>query len=176
MLGDLERRYTKKDAKPWARFTLMTKEKDFSLPMFTEAYEKFGPKLEERDIMVIEGIASHRGGETRITANSALPVDAALNDLIEEITWLLDPESKDIVSFLEEIFVLSDKGLGKTLIRLGFSKDNEGTGLVAEVDDRFTMRITSETFQRWRAKAPVRAARVKIKPPDPPQERTHSQK
>ena len=176
VLGELERRYTKKDAKPWARFTLMTKEKDFSLPMFTEAYEKFGHKLKEGDIMVIEGVASHRDGETRITANSALPVDAALNDLIEEITWLLDPESKDIVSFLEEIFVFSDKGLGKTLIRLGFAKDNEDTGLVAEVDDRFTMRITSETFQKWRAKAPVRAARVKIKPPDPPQERTYSRK
>lgn len=176
VLEDLERRYTKKDAKPWARFTLMTKEKDFSLPMFTEAFEKFGTKLEEGNIMVIEGVASHRDGETRITANSALPVDAALHDLIEEITWLLDPESKDIVSFLEEIFVLSEKGLGKTLIRLGFAKNNEDTGLVAEVDDRFTMRITAETFQKWREKAPVRAARVKIKPPDPPQERTYPRK
>ena len=82
----------------------------------------------------------------------------ALHDLIEEITWLLDPESEDIVSFLEEIFVLSEKGLGKTLIRLGFAKNNEDTGLVAEVDNRFTLRITAETF-KWRAKA-VRAARV----------------
>ena len=42
VLSDIERRYTKKDAKPWARFTLMAKEKDFSIPMFTEAYEQFG--------------------------------------------------------------------------------------------------------------------------------------
>ena len=33
----------------------MTKEKDFSLPMFTEAYEQFGQKLEEGEIMVVEG-------------------------------------------------------------------------------------------------------------------------
>jgi DNA polymerase III alpha subunit len=29
VLSEIERRYTKKDAKPWARFTLMTKEKIF---------------------------------------------------------------------------------------------------------------------------------------------------
>ena len=57
----------------------MTKEKDFSLPMFTEAYEQFGQKLEEGEIMVVEGVASNRGWrETRMTVNSALPVDGAL--------------------------------------------------------------------------------------------------
>ncbi len=171
VLTDLERRFTKKDAKPWARFTLMTKEKDFSLPMFTEAYEQFGQKLEEGEIMVVEGVASNRDGETRMTVNSALPVDGALITLVEEVTWLLDSESDETLPFLEEMFTLGDKGLGNTLIRLGFAKKKEEDGLVAELDSRFTMRMSSKLFREWRSKAPVLGARVKIKLPDPPKER-----
>ena len=149
----------------------MTKEKDFSLPMFTEAYEQFGQKLEEGEIMVVEGVASNRDGETRMTVHSALPVDGALISLVEEVTWLLDSESDETLPFLEEMFTLGDKGLGNTLIRLGFAKKKEEDGLVAELDSRFTMRMSSKLFREWRSKAPVLGARVKIKPPDPPKER-----
>ena len=138
VLTDLERRFTKKDAKPWARFTLMTKEKDFSLPMFTEAYEQFGQKLEEGEIMVVEGVASNRDGETRMTVNSALPVDGALITLVEEVTWLLDYLSDVSLPFLEEMFNLGVLGLGNSLIRLGFGMKIEEDGLVAELDSRFT--------------------------------------
>ena len=109
VLTDLERRFTKKDAKPWARFTLMTKEKDFSLPMFTEAYEQFGQKLEEGEIMVVEGVASNRDGETRMTVNSALPVDGALITLVEEVTWLLDSESDETLLFLRRCLLWETK-------------------------------------------------------------------
>ena len=176
VIAELERRYTKKDARPWARFTLMTKEKDFSLPMFTEAYEQYGQKLEEGIMVVVEGVASHRDGETRLTVNSSLPVDSALINIVEEVTWLLDPDHDETVPFLEDIFALGDKGLGKTLVRLGFAKENEADGLVVEADDRFTMRLTSELFKEWRMKKPVRAARVTIKAPEPPQERTYGRR
>jgi DNA polymerase-3 subunit alpha len=176
VIAELERRYTKKDARPWARFILMTKEKDFSLPMFTEAYEQYGQKLEEGIMVVVEGVASHRDGETRLTVNSSLPVDSALINIVEEVTWLLDPDHDETVPFLEDIFALGDKGLGKTLVRLGFAKENESDGLVVEADDRFTMRFTSELFKEWRMKKPVRAARVTIKAPDPPQERTYGRR
>ena len=176
VIAELERRYTKKDARPWARFTLMTKEKDFSLPMFTEAYEQYGPKLEEGIMVVVEGVASHRDGETRLTVNSSLPVDTALINIIEEVTWLLDPDHVETVPFLEDIFALGDKGLGKTLVRLGFAKENETEGLVVEADDRFTMRLTSELFKEWRKKESVRGARVTIKAPEPPQERTYGRR
>ena len=72
VLSDIERRYTKKDAKPWARFNLLAKEKDFSLPMFTEAYEKYGVTLEEGKIVVVEGVVSHRDGETRMTVSTVV--------------------------------------------------------------------------------------------------------
>ena len=122
VLSDVERRYTKKDAKPWARFNLMCKERISSLPMFTEAYEKFGVQLEEGKIVVVEGVASHRDGETRMT-ESSYAVENALVQLVEEVTWLIDPNDADAESFVRDLHIAGDKGLGNTLIRLGFAEE-----------------------------------------------------
>ena len=173
VLSDVERRYTKKDAKPWARFNLMCKEKDFSLPMFTEAYEKFGTQLEEGKIVVVEGVASHRDGETRMTVNQVMPVENALVQLVEEVTWLIDPNDADAESFVRDLHIAGDKGLGNTLIRLGFAEESDEYGLVAELDPRFRMRMTSENFKTWRFRKAVRAARVKMCEPEPPEERKY---
>ena len=45
----------------------MAKEKDFSIPMFTEAFEQYGLHLEDGRIVVVEGVASHKDGETRLS-------------------------------------------------------------------------------------------------------------
>ena len=109
VVTDIERRYTKKDAKPWARFSLLGKEKDFSLPMFTEAYEQYGMKLEDGVIMVVEGVASNRDGEVRVNVNVALPIDQALSKWVEEVTWLIDPEHSESMNFAQELFQLETK-------------------------------------------------------------------
>jgi DNA polymerase-3 subunit alpha len=104
VVSEVERRYTKKDAKPWARFTLLAKEKDFTFPMFPEAYEQYGMKLEEGAIMVVEGVASNRDGEVRVNANAVLPIDQALSKWVEEVTWLIDPDHEDALTFAKELF------------------------------------------------------------------------
>ena len=173
VVSEVERRYTKKDAKPWARFTLLAKEKDFSFPMFPEAYEQYGMKLEEGSIMVVEGVASRRDGELRINANAILPIDQALSKWVEEVTWLIDPDHDDAMGFARELFANGEKGHGGSLIRLGIAREGEDSGLVAEADDRFRMKMTVDNFKEWRAKDPVRAARVKIVEPELPPERKY---
>ena len=171
VVTDIERRYTKKDAKPWARFSLLGKEKDFSLPMFTEAYEQYGMKLEDGVIMVVEGVASNRDGEVRLNVNVALPIDQALSKWVEEVTWLIDPEHSESMNFAQELFSIGDKNHGGALIRLGFARKGEHSGLVGEADDRFRMKICVNSFKEWRSKPPVLAARVKISEPELPPER-----
>ncbi len=166
VVADLERRYTKKDAKPWARFTLMAKEKDFSLPIFSEAYGQYGQKLEEGAMVVIEGVASQRDGENRIAANVVLSVDEALVKYVEEVTWLIDPDHKDAESCVEEMFDLADKGLGNTLVRIAFARKEDKDGLLAETDSRFKMRMSFKTFQSFRTRGSVRGARVKFLKPN----------
>jgi len=54
---------------------------------------------------------------------------------------------------------------------LGFARKGEHSGLVAEADDRFRMKIGVNSFKQWRSKPPVLAARVKISEPELPPER-----
>jgi len=176
VLSDIERRYTKKDAKPWARFNLLAKEKDFSLPMFTEAYEKYGVKLEEGKIVVVEGVVSHRDGETRMTVSTVRAIDRAIAELAEEVTWLIDPAHEDAEQFAKDLFALGDRGEGGTLIRLGFARQGEDDGLVVETDPRFSMRLTPDCFKEWRKREPVKGARVVMRAPEPPPERPWAKK
>ncbi|MFP6887433.1 MAG: DNA polymerase III subunit alpha, partial [Opitutales bacterium] len=100
VIADLEKRFTKKDARPWARFNVATKERDYSLAMFSKAFEQYGPNLVEGEIVIVEGVASPRNGETRMNVNTVLPVAKSFSSIIKEVTWLLDPTAKDTDAFL----------------------------------------------------------------------------
>ena len=80
-------------------FYFASQGKDFSFPMFPEAYDQYGMKIEEGSIMVVEGVASNRDGELRINANAILPIDQALSKWVEEVTWLIDPDHDDAMGF-----------------------------------------------------------------------------
>jgi DNA polymerase-3 subunit alpha len=171
VLSEIERRYTKKDAKPWAKFNLLAKEKDFSLPMFTEAFEKYGERLVDGAIVTVEGVVSRRDGETRMTVSSIRPINQAISATAKEVTWLIDPEHDEAVQFTRDLFTLGDKGEGETLLRLAFAREEEEEGLVMEADARFSMRLTVESFMEWRQLSPVLGARVVMRQPEPPPER-----
>ena len=176
VLSEIERRYTKKDAKPWARFSLMAKEKDFSIPMFTEAFEQYGLHLEEGKIVVVEGVASRKDDETRLSVTNLKPVERSISENTEEVTWLLDPSDSDCEDFTRDMFELGDRGEGNTLIRLAYAKPKEEEGLVVETDSRFSMRFSSQIFKDWRKRKCVRGARVRLKEPEAPKERSFSKK
>jgi DNA polymerase-3 subunit alpha len=176
VLSEIERRYTKKDAKPWARFTLIAKEKDFSIPMFPEAFEQYGLHLEEGKIVVMEGVASKKDGELRTNVTNVRPVEDAISSLTEEVTWLLDPEHKGAEQFTKDMFALGEQGEGGTLIRLAYARNGEDEGLVVETDSRFSMRFSSSIFKGWRKYECVKGARVLMRTPEPPQERKYGKK
>ena len=77
-------------------FTLMAKEKDFSIPMFTEAYEQYGVHLDDGRIVVVEGVASQKDGETRLSVTNLKPIESAISQLTEEVTWLIDPDDSEM--------------------------------------------------------------------------------
>jgi hypothetical protein len=126
--------------------------------------------------MVVEGVASNRDGEVRANANAVLPIDQALSKWVEEVTWLIDPDHQDALSFAKELFAHGERGFGGALIRLGIAGKGEDAGLVAEADDRFRMKITVAAFKEWRSKESVRAARVKISEPELPPERKYGRR
>ncbi len=177
VLADIEKRYTKKDGSPWARFNLLAKEKDYSLPMFTEAFEKFGNLLEEGKLIVAEGVASNKEGEVRLNITVLYNVDQAISQLIEEITWLIDPTNPETPLFLQDLFKESERGVGKSTLGLAFAEPADAEGLVVELDQRFRLSLTLEKLRNLRSANCVRGMRVKTTEPAPPPEpryRKHS--
>jgi DNA polymerase-3 subunit alpha len=171
VVSEVERRYTKKDAKPWARFNLLAKEKDLPLPMFPEAYSNYGSRLAEGELMVITGVASVKDGETRLTVEKVETMDEALSSIIEETTWLIDPSNEDTISFLSDLHAESEKGRGRAKVSIAFAQDGEEDGMVVQMDDRFRLRLGLENFSKWRTRSCVQGVRIKVTEPDPPPER-----
>ena len=176
VVSEIERRYTKKDAKPWARFNLLAKERDFSLPMFSEAYEQYGVRLEQGKIMVVEGIASNRDGETRVNVVKIWSIDEALSKLIEEITWLIDPTHPDALDFSNELFSASEKGMGKAQVILAYAGSRDKEGVIVETDGRFRLPVRLDTYRQLRKRECVLGVRLRITEPSPPPENRFSKK
>lgn len=176
VLADVERRYTKKDSKPWARFNLLSKEKDYSLPMFPDAYSNFGDRLEEGELMVITGVVSAKDGETRMSVEIVETIDQSLTKIIEESTWLIDPTDEDTGKFLSELHAESEKGVGRARVSIAFAQQGDDDGLVAQLDERFRLKLTLENFSKWRDRSCVIGVRIKVAEPDPPPERKFGRK
>ena len=176
VVSEVERRYTKKDAKPWARFNLLAKERDLSLPMFPEAYTKYGEVLADGELMVVIGVASVKDGEIRISVDKVQTIDGSLGKIIEESTWLIDPLHTDAADFLIDLHKESERGLGSAKVSVAFAEKEEEDGMVVQLDDRFRLKLGLESFSNWRNRPCVKGVRVRVFAPDPPVERKYGRK
>jgi len=84
---------------------------------------------------------------------------------------LIDPINEDAASFLSDLHLESEKGRGRSRVSVAFAEDGAEDGMVVQLDDRFRMRISLETFKKWRNRPCVMGVRVKVLEPDPPVER-----
>ena len=176
VVSEVERRYTKKDAKPWARFNLLAKERDLSLPMFPEAYTKYGEVLADGELMVVTGVASVKDGETRISVDKVETIDGSLGKIIEESTWLIDPVHEDAADFLIDLHKESERGIGSAKVSVAFAEKEDDDGMVVQLDDRFRLKLGVESFSIWRNRPCVKGVRIRVFAPDPPVERKYGRK
>jgi len=176
VVSEVERRYTKKDAKPWARFNLLAKERDLSLPMFPEAYTKYGEVLADGELMVVTGVASVKDGETRISVDKVETIDGSLGKIIEESTWLIDPVHEDAADFLIDLHKESERGIGSAKVSVAFAEKEDEDGMVVQLDDRFRLKLGVESFSSWRNRPCVKGVRIRVFAPDPPVERKYGRK
>jgi DNA polymerase-3 subunit alpha len=176
VVSEVERRYTKKDAKPWARFNLLAKERDLSLPMFPEAYTKYGEVLADGELMVVTGVASVKDGETRISVDKVETIDGSLGKIIEESTWLIDPVHEDAADFLIDLHKESERGIGSAKVSVAFAEKDDDDGMVVQLDDRFRLKLGVESFSSWRNRPCVKGVRIRVFAPDPPVDRKYGRK
>ncbi|MDR1890995.1 MAG: DNA polymerase III subunit alpha [Puniceicoccales bacterium] len=102
ILGTISRKITKKDNRAWAFFTLETRDAQYKMNCFPDAYEKVYHKLEEGTLVMVTGNARLRDSEISFNVSDLEPLNHAIGRLTKTVTWLLDAETGQLSAFLDE--------------------------------------------------------------------------
>lgn len=100
IIANLEVKYTRKDNRQFAVFNLATRNDNYEIVMFSEAYEEHRSRLENGRLALVIGQTNRRNGETGLNAQSLFDLEASLPRLIRRINFILHPDKESAV-FLE---------------------------------------------------------------------------
>ncbi len=121
VVGNIQKRLTKRDNKPWAQFSLATKRSTYAMTLFNDAYEKSSQMLKENAILIAHGSIARRDSEVTLRVNQLLSIDQGIASLIRKITWILDPDQPGKVNaFLQDLRKSLDSDRGNTELEFGF--------------------------------------------------------
>ena len=160
MLSGIDKKLSKKDNRPWALFTLVTRHANFHLHMYTEAFDQYGDRLVEESTVTVYGLVSQRNGESRLIAQRLQRLDAHIPHLIQKIRWDLHP-TPQVDDFLNTLRQLINQNLGPTSVQIGFCFDKTQT-LLADIAPSLTLRIHAELFQTLRKHPAVAQTQVTV--------------
>ncbi|MDE3084213.1 MAG: DNA polymerase III subunit alpha, partial [Verrucomicrobiota bacterium] len=101
--GNIAKKFSKRDNRPWAAFTLGTRRGTLPLNMFADAYENYGLHLVENALVLVLGNIIQGNDGPRLNIKECYPLDPAVTSLVKKITWLLKPAHPDVVTFLRQL-------------------------------------------------------------------------
>jgi DNA polymerase III subunit alpha len=161
--GNIVKKYAKKDNRPWAAFTLATRNSTIALNMFADAFAAYGTTLAENAPVIVQGNLIRGADGPRLNVKECYPLDAAVARIVRKVTWLLRPEDPGIETFLREFRETVLREAGDT--RLEFAVLLEGgVAPVAEASVGLSWRLTAPSFQALRSQACVAGVALDTRP------------
>ncbi|HEY0945717.1 MAG TPA: DNA polymerase III subunit alpha, partial [Opitutaceae bacterium] len=157
--GNLVKRLSKKDNRPWMMFTLATKEASIALNMFADAYAAYGHNLAENAPVVVLGTIMHGDDGARINVKECYPLDAHVSGHIRRVTWLLHPKHPQIIDFLRQLRETLNKQVGDTKTHIGFLFEGRVTA-VSEISTALGWKPNGPAFQVLRAHPAVAGVQI----------------
>lgn len=145
VIGNVSKRLTKKDNRPWASFTLGTQFHTFNLNMFPDCYEQYGENLDNDQVAVLHGSVIHKEDETRINIRDIHRLDTYLPSIIKEITWILQPNESG-EDFLSELREALNQNMGDCKIHIGFLIENQV--LISELAGSLSIHLQGNVYKR----------------------------
>jgi DNA polymerase-3 subunit alpha len=175
IVSGIVKKLSKKDNRPWAAFTLATREASVALNMFADAYAAQGTVLAENGLVVVQGniIAGNDG--PRINVKECYPLDAFVAGQVRAVTWLLRPAHPELPAFLRRLRDILDAQVGDTKVAFAFLFE-ERVAPVAEVSGALAWKLNAPTFQELRAHPAVAGVQLETKPLELKQDRRWSRK
>lgn len=105
ILTGIQTRYTKRDNKQFAIFTLATREHSYEVIMFPEAFERNRSRFEDEKLVLLRGQLAHRNGEMSLQGHDLFDLQTSIPRLVQRINFILYPdrETEDFLPLLREI-------------------------------------------------------------------------
>lgn len=168
--GNIAKKLSKKDNRPWAAFTLATRNASVALNMFADAYAAYaGNLLPETPVLVQGNIIAGNDG-ARINVKECYPLDAFVTGSIRKVTWLLRPDHPELPAFLRLLRETVNRQTGDTRLEFGFLFEDR-VAPVAEVSGALSWKLTAPVFQELRAHPAVAGVQLEAKRLELKQER-----
>ena len=163
----ITKKLSRKDNRPWAFFNLASKRATISVNMYSEAFENYGKSLAENQPVVILGTVMKGTDGARLNVKECYPLDSYLPGAVRKVTWLLQPEHRELPDFLKKLRTTINGAGGETRVELAFLFEGRAAP-VAEVASALNWRVSPTTFQELRshpavAGTVIEARRVEIK-------------
>ena len=173
--NNIVKRLSKKDNRPWAMFTLATKNASVALNLFADGYANYGTILAENaPILVLGNIITGTEGP-RINVKECYPLDNEVTRLVKKVTWLLDPAHPELPSFLRLLREILNKQVGDTRVEFAFIFEKR-IAPYAEASTALTWKLNGATFQQLRAHPAVAGVQLQTRALELKQDRKWSKK
>jgi DNA polymerase-3 subunit alpha len=116
----ITKKLSKKDNRPWAAFTLATKNVSLPMNMFSDAYEAYARNLVAEAPVLVQGNVLGGTDGVRINVRECYLLDQIVASLVRKVTWLLHPGHPELVAFLRALRSTVDASYGDTRLEFAF--------------------------------------------------------
>jgi DNA polymerase-3 subunit alpha len=160
--GNITKKLSKKDNRPWAAFTLATRRATVALNMFADAFEVHGRNLVENAPVLVQGNIIQGNDGPRLNIKECYPLEPAVTGHVRKVTWLLHPEHPELIDFLRRLRAAVNAASGDTRLELAFVFDGR-VAPMADASPGLTWKLTSQSFQELRAHPAVAGVQLETK-------------
>jgi DNA polymerase-3 subunit alpha len=162
IVSNITKRLSKKDNRPWASFTLATKNAALTLNLFADAFGNYGTVLAENAPVLVQGniIVGQEG--PRINVKECYPLDAQVCGLVRKVTWLLHPAHREVPAFLRLLRETLNRQTGDTRVEFGFVFEDR-VASIAEASGALSWKLNGPTFQELRAHPAVAGLQIETR-------------
>ncbi|MBP6507791.1 MAG: DNA polymerase III subunit alpha [Opitutaceae bacterium] len=160
--SNIAKKLSKKDNRPWAAFTLATKQASVPLNMFADAYANYSLNLLPDQPVLVQGniIAGNDGA--RINVKECYPLDHFVTGIVRKVTWLLKPDHRELPAFFRLLRETINRQPGETRVDFGFVFEDR-VAPIAEASSALTWRLTAPTFQELHTHPAVLGVQLETK-------------
>lgn len=145
VVSGIQVRYTRKDNKKMATFSLNKKANNFEMIAFSDAFSRFGDFLEEGRTIIAQGMVQKRDNETQFYVYDVYDLKTNISKFIHKINFILKPE-KSSETFVDTLRTLSDEQNGSTQIGINFLIKNQI--VEAKTAQSLCLNLNTETYNQ----------------------------